>query len=54
MKEDSWGTAALNAICLPDVILFTVSCALYLSTLTSGFTFDDNFAVVRQFMFVYH
>ena len=33
-----WGACA---------VVFAVACGVYLSTLKAGFTFDDNFAVVR-------
>ena len=30
----------------PCAVVFAVACGVYLNTLSAGFTFDDNFAVV--------
>jgi hypothetical protein len=34
------------------IALFLTSCILYSNTLYAGFTFDDNFAVVRKIAFL--
>lgn len=34
----------------PCAVVFAVACGVYLNTLSAGFTFDDNFAVVSPFI----
>ena len=34
----------------PCAVVLAVACGVYLNTLSAGFTFDDNFAVVSPFI----